>query len=222
MVRRVLEQEGHRLVDLGRGDHVIVVEHEQPVVAGFLRSRAHELVHDCGQQRRARRRRQCLHEVGNQLEARAGERGPQIGQETRQGVVTAVQGEPRHPSPAVRAAGGPLGKERALAEPCRRGDQGEPVPRSQRVVQHLEEARACHHRGPWGRRKQLGGEQVHDPGATGESATRTGSKFLARSLAVSPSRAATERPNHSPGSSFGRLVSAECTSARSSSAISGA
>lgn len=49
MIRHVVEKEGHGLVHLRRFDHVVVIEHEQPVAVGPLPPGAHELVDERGQ-----------------------------------------------------------------------------------------------------------------------------------------------------------------------------
>jgi hypothetical protein len=49
MSRKVVEQEGHRLVDLGRSDRVVIVEHHDPLLPRLVFTGSSDVVDEPGQ-----------------------------------------------------------------------------------------------------------------------------------------------------------------------------
>ncbi len=121
--RQVVDQERHGLVDLGRVDDVVVVEHEHDVLVG-----AGEVVDDAGQHggdgRTAGRLQECLRGRAQPGRRRA-ERGEHVGPVGRGVAVTGVQGQPGHGRPVrpVRVTEQQLGEQRGLPEACRSGHE---------------------------------------------------------------------------------------------------
>ena len=122
--REVVEQEGHRVVDLARLDDVVVVEdqHDVPVDGA-------EVVEEGGEHRLHGQRLRCLEELegaGAHRRSEGPEPGDDVGPEVRRVVVAGVQRQPRRGARRPPAAvGQPLREQRGLAEARRGGDEHE-------------------------------------------------------------------------------------------------
>ena len=116
--RKVLDQEGHRLVDLRRFDDVVVVEHQHQVTADGL-----QVVEQRGDDGIDRRLRGVEAALGRGSGVRVD--GPQcrhdVGPEQRRVVVTAIEREPCR----RWSVGEPIGDEGGLAEPGGGRHEGE-------------------------------------------------------------------------------------------------
>ena len=121
----MLEQEGHTFVDLGLGDHVVVVEHEDEI-----RSRGGERVHERREHDLGRTRAPCrerLADVRGNLRAGLVDGRQEVRPEAHRIVVACVEAEPGER--AVVACGRePLREQGGLARARRRHQQGQPRP----------------------------------------------------------------------------------------------
>jgi hypothetical protein len=117
----MVEQEHHAIVDGARVDEVVVIEHQHDV----LRDGA-ELVEHRREDRFERRRLMRLQQRDG-TRADAGfhslQRGDQVSPEGRWIVVALVEREPRRGASIGRSGRQPLGQQRRLTEPGRRGDE---------------------------------------------------------------------------------------------------
>ena len=156
--RQVLEQERHVVRDLRTVGEVVVVEHEhQPV------GQSAELVEDDREHGRDRRVRRVQERQRGGAHARRREvqRGHDVGPEGVGPLLALLERDP-----CDRAVGGgrfqPGRQQRGLAEPRRRGDQGQP--RWRCPAEPLGQPRSRHEVTSYPRDEELGAEQVgrHD------------------------------------------------------------
>ena len=156
---QVLDEEGDRLVHLGLGDDVVVVEdqHTGVGVGG-------EVVDQAGDRVEGRRGG-----VGRGARLQPGplQGGHEVGEEPGHVVVALVEREPGDTDVGVSLgeAADPLGEDGRLAEPRRRGDQPQPVSGGQELVQPVRQPLARHGLRPAGRDEELGGQHRsrHEP-----------------------------------------------------------
>ena len=149
----VLEQERDRVVDLGRVDHVVVVEHQDDVLRSSLEIVDHVATTDSRDAPgRCRRASAVFAQVGGDGRERSSHVGPEL-----LGVVVAhVEGQPG----GGVIVGEPVGDQRGLAEASRSRDQRQ----STRSAPggEIAESRSSHEGAASTRWVQLRGEQ-HDP-----------------------------------------------------------
>lgn len=133
----VLQQEGHPVVDLGRVDDVVVVEHLHDVVGEGA-----QIVEQSGEDRLGRRsgRRQERQRSLAELVRRSGHRrqgGDQVRPEPRGIVVPPVERQPGRGSFTTRRGCQPVRQQRRLAEPgrSRHERQRRPRPPAQTLAQ---------------------------------------------------------------------------------------
>ena len=179
MIRKVVEQEGHRLVDLGRSDHVVVVEHHDPLLPRLLFTGSSDVVDERGQGGGGRGGGQRLEDCRVDIEFGALQGGHQVGHEAGQVVVAVIEGEPANPCIWLSRieVGEPVTEQGGLAEASRCGHESQPMARIEGGV-----------------------EPLGDPGATPGSPGTTCSSCRART------RCATATPATSPGATFAQAL----------------
>jgi hypothetical protein len=123
--RQVLEEEGELVIDLGRVDRVVVVEHEKDIPC-----RAVDFVDQVGKDRLGRRRLgrvECGHRVGPTARLDSMQRGREVEEEAGGVAVSLIEGEPGDAQLRIlpRALVDPRAEQRGLPEAGRGGDEGE-------------------------------------------------------------------------------------------------
>ena len=158
LVGEVVEEDRDGLVRLGRGDQVVVVEHQHPPCVRRACS-GHGVDHDG--HRRGRVARQVL-EDGRRLQVDAGSRqgGDQVAEQPDQVVVPLVQGQPGRPCPRSSCCqvGDPVAEHGRLPGPGRRRDERQPLPWVEGGVEPFSQSGARDGLGAQGRSEQLRGE----------------------------------------------------------------
>jgi hypothetical protein len=148
---QVVQQERHRLMDVGPADDVVVIERDHGGTGEDV-----EIIDQADQDGVSRRAPACL-EQRERLDAGLGlgglDRGHQVRQEASEVVVARVESQPRHPAPRRIGGRQPLREECGLAEPSRCGDEDQPRPFAPVPPQHVDEAAALHQ--PTTRRGQM-------------------------------------------------------------------
>ena len=157
--RLALEEKVYDLVHRFRRDELVVVE-DQGQGAGrggdVVDQGGHQALDGC------RARRGKARRVKHRLDGAPDppidllQSGDQIVEELDRIVVTLVE---RDPGYLARAGADPLGDQCGLAKAGRRGNEGQPVPPAEPVVQLLEEMRARHQVGSGQRDIELGGQE---------------------------------------------------------------
>ena len=160
VIGKMVEQEGHRLVHLGRVDGVVVVEHEEPPRLRSTLPGASDVVDQRGQGDLGRGGVHGLEHGGVDVEVDAPEGGHEVGEEPHQVVVAVVEGEPRDAdgAPVLIELGEPVAEQGGLAETCRCGHEREPVARLEGRVELLGEPGPRDELRAPGGREQLRGE----------------------------------------------------------------
>ena len=181
--RQVVQEEGHRLVDGGPVDDVVVVERHHRRTGEDV-----EIVDQADQDGLGRRGGAGLQQ-GERVDPDLGfgglDRRHEVGQEQSEVGVARVERQPRHP--ALRRLGRrqPLRQQRGLAEPGRCRDQDQPRPSPPSRAQPVGEAGALHQPATRRGQVQLGAQHRH-PASVG-AAART------------PTRPRDGRLGHAPG-----------------------
>ena len=123
LIREMVEQEGHRLVDLGRSDHVIVVEHHDPLRPRLLFTGSGEVVDERSQGFGSRSGGHRLEDCRLDLEFGGLQGSHQVGHEAGQVVVAVIEGEPADPRVSLPMIefGEPVAEQGGLAEAGRSG-----------------------------------------------------------------------------------------------------
>ena len=160
LIRKVVEQEGHRLVDLGRFDRVVVVEHHDPLLLRLVLAGSSDVVDERGQGGGRRGGGQRLEDGRVDIELGALQGGHQVGHEAGQVVVAVIEGEP--PDPCVSLplieVGEPVAEQGGLAEAGRRGHQSQPMARIESGVEPLGDSGSGDELRAPSRHEQLGGQ----------------------------------------------------------------
>ena len=97
LIRKVVEQKRHRLVDLGSVDHVVVVEHHDPLRLRLVITGSGEVVDQRSQGSAARSGGHRLEDSRLDVEFGVVKRGHQMGHEAGQVIVAVIEGEPADP-----------------------------------------------------------------------------------------------------------------------------
>ena len=157
--RQVVQQEGHRLVDGGRVDQVVVVErhHRGPDEHVEIVDQAdQDGVRRCGGAGLQQRER-----VGPGFGFDGLDRRHEVGQEQPEVRVAWVERQPRHPALGGRQ---PLRQQRGLAEPGRCRDQDQPRRFATVRAQSIGQACPLHQPATRPGRVQLGAQDRHRRG----------------------------------------------------------
>ena len=158
--RQVVQQEGHRLMDGGRVDDVVVVERHHRGTGEDV-----EIVDQADQDGLGWRGSAGLQQ-GERVDTHLGfgdlNRGHEVGQKQSEVGVAWVERQPRHP--ALRPLGRlrqPLRQKRGLAEPSRCRDQHQPRPFASAHPQLIGDAGARHQPATRRGQVQLGAQHRH-------------------------------------------------------------
>ena len=171
---QVLDEERDRLVHLGLGDDVVVVEdqHTGVGVGGEVVDQAGDRVEGRGGG------------VGRGARLQPGplQGGHEVGEEPGDVVVALVEREPGDTDvgASLGEAADPLGEDGRLAEPRRRGDQPQPVSGRQELVQPVRQPLARHGLRPAGRDEELGGQHRSRHGPSIGTARPVGARAAGR------------------------------------------
>lgn len=129
MRRKVVQEEGHRIVHVRRPDDVVVIEHQHPHLPRGQLPGTGDVVDQRGQRSGAGRSLQGLDEsrVDAQTDTVEGRR--QVIHQASQVVVRVVQGQPPNPGVwlALSQIGEPVAEHGGLSEPSRCRYESEPV-----------------------------------------------------------------------------------------------
>ena len=160
MVRKMVEQKGHRLVGLGCSDGVEVVEHDDPLHPRRVFDGSRDVVDERGQGGDGRGGRQRLEDCRVDIEFGSLQGGHEVGHEAGQVVVAVIEGEP--PDPGVRLplieVAEPVTEQGGLAEAGRCGHQSQPMARIEGGVEPLGDPGSGDELWAPSRREQLGRE----------------------------------------------------------------